>query len=832
MVKDFEVRLKRKDGTVFWGSITSIEQTTAAGITQIVNVFEDITENKGREEEILRQSKVLDGINKVFREALTCETDEEVANKCLSVAEELTGSEFGFIGEVNPAGRFDNIAISNPGWDACKMPDSEATLSTKDMEIRGIDRSVLREGKSRIVNDPASYPDRVGLPEGHPPITSFLGVPLKSLDKTIGMIGLGNKESGYDLADQEAIEDISVAFMEALHRKRAEIELRETTSALREKTDRLTKLYGLGITMGKSCEEIADHIVTIITSTTRMKMASVEKIENDTISIASFFKDGRISHKGTLSLKDSPCAEVVKDKKPCEQHRAAEKFPQNVFLRENNVYSCSCVPVISSKGDVIGIICGMDSVEIDFSEEDKELLYTLGRRMASEWEQESYISQIRNANRRLETLLKVASSLSQSLELEEILNQALNAMFESDFLKLEEEALVFILDKEKQELVLTTHHGLSEDVIQYEARVNVGECLCGKAALTGEVLFSPNSEKNPQHTRCMPHIGIHADIVIPLKSREEILGILMCHRKVDTAFSTEERDIFGSIGSQFGMAIENAILFKKTQNYTVKLEEGVKQRTQEINIINEELVRASQAKSDFLANMSHELRTPLTAVIGFSEVLKDQYFGELNEKQAGYVKDIFESGKHLLSLINDILDLSKVEAGKMELELSGINIKHLLENSMIMIKEKAMKHGIRLDLQIPDELSDLEIQADERKIKQVLFNLLSNAAKFTPDGGAIEVEAKQVAEELIISVSDTGIGIAPEDQKKIFEEFYQVIGGRKDKTPGTGLGLPLSMRLLEIHGGRLWVESKGKNKGSRFYFTLPYKSRASKTIYA
>ena len=246
-----------------------------------------------------------------------------------------------------------------------------------------------------------------------------------------------------------------------------------------------------------------------------------------------------------------------------------------------------------------------------------------------------------------------------------------------------------------------------------------------------------------------------------------------------------------------------------------------KQAEQTLKKAKELAEMANKAKSDFLSSMSHELRTPLTAVIGFAEVLKDQYFGKLNEKQTDYVKDIFESGQHLLSLINDILDLSKVEAGKMELELSEINIRHLLEYSLIMIKEKALKHRIRLDIQIPEELSGLEIQADERQLKQVMFNLLSNAVKFTPDGGAIEVEAKQVAQELIISVSDTGIGIAPDDQEKIFDEFYQVIGGKKDKTPGTGLGLTIAMRFVKMHGGSLWVESKEKNKGSRFCFTLP-----------
>jgi len=259
-----------------------------------------------------------------------------------------------------------------------------------------------------------------------------------------------------------------------------------------------------------------------------------------------------------------------------------------------------------------------------------------------------------------------------------------------------------------------------------------------------------------------------------------------------------------------------------------ELELRVEERTTELKESNEKLRVAKEAaeaaniaKSNFLASMSHELRTPLNAIIGFSEMLRDKYFGELNEKQTDYIQDILESGKHLLSLISDILDLAQIEADKLELELSRVNIKDLLENNLVMIREKAKNHRINLDTHIPEELSDLEIQADKRKLKQIMFNLLFNAAKFTPDGGAITVEADQKGEEIIISVKDTGIGIAPENKEKIFDGFYQVKGGMRDKTPGTGLGLSLTKSLVEMHGGRIWVESEGEGKGSTFGFVIP-----------
>jgi PAS domain S-box-containing protein len=258
-----------------------------------------------------------------------------------------------------------------------------------------------------------------------------------------------------------------------------------------------------------------------------------------------------------------------------------------------------------------------------------------------------------------------------------------------------------------------------------------------------------------------------------------------------------------------------------------------KKAEQRIKIAKDEAETANRIKSEFLANMSHELRTPLNHIIGFTELVLDKNFGDLNATQEEYLKDVHDSSNHLLSLINDILDLSKVESGKLELKASTVDLENLLKNSLIMVKEKALRHTIELSLDtngIPKNIT-----ADERKIKQIIYNLLSNAAKFTPDKGKVSVVAQPCAWNggdnpavtcksnlgVKISVSDTGIGLKPEDLKRIFNPFEQVENSASRQFQGTGLGLSLTRCLVELHGGKIWAESKGKNKGSSFHFVLP-----------
>ena len=255
------------------------------------------------------------------------------------------------------------------------------------------------------------------------------------------------------------------------------------------------------------------------------------------------------------------------------------------------------------------------------------------------------------------------------------------------------------------------------------------------------------------------------------------------------------------------------------------LEKKVEERTLDLNVAlaqleekGRELETVSRHKSEFLANMSHELRTPLNAIIGFSEVLREQMFGELNEAQMGYVGDVLEAGQHLLSLINDILDLSKIEAGRMELDLGNVSVPQALNSGLTMHGERADRNGITLTHTVGPEVG--VIRADERKVRQVIFNLLSNAVKFTPPGGHVDVSAFVADGMVEVAVTDSGPGIVREDHERIFEEFQQARGSSHGSREGTGLGLTLSRQFIELHGGRLWVESE-EGAGSTFRFTLP-----------
>jgi signal transduction histidine kinase len=330
--------------------------------------------------------------------------------------------------------------------------------------------------------------------------------------------------------------------------------------------------------------------------------------------------------------------------------------------------------------------------------------------------------------------------------------------------------------------------------------------VIGRSVLTQSVVhiedIAAAFDEFPDAREAQRLFGHRTTLAVPLVRENKAFGGILIRRNEVQPFTVKQIELVKTFADQATIAIENVRLFNETQ-----------QKSRELEIAN-------QHKSEFLANMSHELRTPLNAIIGFSEVLQEKMFGEMNAKQAEYVDDIHSSGRHLLSLINDILDLSKVEAGRMELELANFHLPSAIDNALTLVRERATRHGIDLASDIDESLG--EFVADERKFKQILLNLLSNSVKFTPAGGRIAVRARRLEGMAEIAVSDTGVGIAEADQAAVFEEFRQVGTDYTKKAEGTGLGLSLTRRFVELHGGTLRLESE-LGKGSTFIFTLPEK---------
>src|SRR5262244_2629031 len=466
------------------------------------------------------------------------------------------------------------------------------------------------------------------------------------------------------------------------------------------------------------------------------------------------------------------------------------------------------------EGVAIGCI-GVRRTEVrPFSEKQIALLKTFADQAVIAIENVRLFQELQGRTRELvrsveemKALGEVSQAVSSTLELETVLTTIVSYAVQ---LSATNAGIIYEYDEPTQLFHLRASYQMEEELVEaYRAapsRLGVG--TSGRAAATRmpmQVVDLINErEYAAAPTRpILARLGYQSLLAVPLLLEQRIMGALTVYRREAGSFAPEVVNLLQTFATQSVLAIQNARLFREIEDKSRQIE------------------AANRHKSEFLANMSHELRTPLNAIIGFSEVLQERMFGELNEKQAEYTEDILSSGQHLLSLINEILDLSKVEAGRMELELTTFDLPLAIDNARTFVRERATKHGINLDVNIDEHLGDYV--GDERKIKQILLNLLSNAVKFTPEGGRIGINARKVDGAVEISVRDTGIGISPEDQAKVFEEFRQVGSNYVHKTEGTGLRLTLAKKFVELHGGRIWVDSE-IGKGSTFSFTLPERS--------
>ena len=476
-----------------------------------------------------------------------------------------------------------------------------------------------------------------------------------------------------------------------------------------------------------------------------------------------------------------------------------EEFPEGREMQERIGHRTTLAVPLMREGRAIGAIAMWRMEARPFAEKETRLIRTFADQAAIAIDNVRLFNETKEAldQQRAsgEVLAAISSSIADTSPVFETILGSCERLFAGKM-------AVIDLIGEDGLVHLGAYHGPNKDEVRrvYPHTVDTTSAT-GTAIATGGVVHFPTLDAVPKTARtAFDAFGIAAAIGAPMLWEGKGIGAIWVARDHAGRFSDKDIALLKTFADQAVIAIQNARLFREIEDKSRQLE------------------IANQHKSAFLASMSHELRTPLNAIIGFSEVLLARFFGELNEKQDDYLKDIHSSGRHLLNLINDVLDLSKVEAGRMELDVARFDLPAALADAMTLIRERATRHGIALDLDAPADLGS--IAADERKFKQILLNLLSNAVKFTPDGGSIVVTAVRDRAGIRVAVKDTGIGIAPEDREAVFEEFRQVGTDYTSKQEGTGLGLALTRRFVELHGGRIWLES-APGKGSTFFFTIP-----------
>lgn len=451
---------------------------------------------------------------------------------------------------------------------------------------------------------------------------------------------------------------------------------------------------------------------------------------------------------------------------------------------------------------------------------------------------------------RLEVLAMLSRTVTSTLDPQEVFNLIVDAV-----VRLLDAALsrVWVVEQFSGDLVRKAGAGDS-DLIDYpQLRLRPGEDMAGEALVEKETISINHPAKDPRHLqkKWAQAKGIKAAAAVPLVVGDRVLGVLSAMRRVDTPFSPDDLRLLTLFAGQAAIAVENARLYERNRQAARHLEAKVATRTQELQEVNarlqEALQRAEEAsriKSRFLATMSHELRTPLNAIIGFSELLEDCQFGSLNARQKRYVSHVLASGRHLLSLINDILDLAKIEANKLKLHPASFPLPKALKASLQSFRPQAEEKGLEIQLRLRE--CPPILVADPVRFKQIIWNLLSNAVKFTPSGGTVIVAARRVQSSeftvqsksgsgrepstvnrelhrdwVEITVEDTGIGFKVEDVPKLFQEFTQLDASLARRHEGTGLGLALTRKLVEMHGGTIQADSAGEGRGSTFTVTLP-----------
>jgi GAF domain-containing protein len=672
--------------------------------------------------------------------------------------------------------------------------------------------SALEEGRYQHVADTSADPRYDAAAQWS---RTRLAVPVLRGTETIGVIRVGRTEPG-GFTEREIRLVEGFADQAAIAFENARL-FNETKEAL-ERQSAVAQVLGEISQSGFQLQPVLESVIEAATKLCAAQQGFIYRRERDAFRLVvahgitpefkAFTEVNPINPMG----RGTVTGRVAEDRKTVHipDVLADPEYTYWEAQRLGNFRAILGVPM-TRDDEVIGVMLLWRTEPQPFTDEQITLVTTFANQATIAIENVRLFDETKEALEQQTAVGEVLKAISRSaFDLDPILGTVVeNAarMADADF--------AWIARREKGELVGGARYASDGDTTPFAGLASViatarsnrtGESISARVLNTRRTIHIEDITLDTELAAASPvakATGSRTVLAVPLLAEGEVIGAILVTRRAVRGFTEREVKVVETFADQAAIAIQNVRLFNEIQDKSRQLE------------------IANRHKSEFLANMSHELRTPLNAIIGFSEVLVQGLFGDVNEKQREYLQDVIGSGQHLLSLINDILDLSKIEAGRMELELSTFHFRDALQSGVTIVRERASRHNITLSVTVADELGSVE--ADERKVKQIFYNLLSNAVKFTPDGGRVDVAVRRDHGDVRVEVRDNGIGIADSDQARIFEEFQQV--GRERSREGTGLGLTLTKRFVELHGGRIWLES-APERGSTFTFTLPLRRAA------
>ena len=836
---EYEKEYIRKDGTLFpvnlKGWLVRDDKGEPMGMWAIIR---DITDHKKAEAKDAQKTAIMNAINEIFKEALTCESAKELGQICLEVAQELSGAKFGFFGEVNKEGKFDTIAISNPGWDECKMPDSESTKIIKGMEIRGMQFLSLKDGKSRIFNDPSNHPDSVGTPKGHPKITCLLAVPFKYKGKIIGQIGLGNKEGGFNHYDQEAIEALSIAMIEALMRKRAEEAVQE--SELRFRGIFESKMIGvLFWDAGGDIIDANDAFLDMVGYTNEevlkgvvhwKDMTPIEYAEQDNKALEEIAvtgvmtpiekeyicKDGsRIPIiLGAASLPGPTLRGVAFVVDNTERKRAQNEIRQAYFELDQIFNTALPMYVVDknynilkvnktltslfqiNKDELIGKkcydalkspLCNTPDCSLKQIFEGKDKFQYEGDKILKDGAKISYFKNVnsyRSVDGELLGAINSFTDITENVKTEDALREREHDLNE----RVKELRCLYNISKLAQQPDIYINALFDQTVMFIPPAMQFPEIACVRILYENRMFKTKNFSET---IWCLK---------TPIKEYKKNVGYIEIYYLKEKPefdekpFQKEEIDLINAISEILGIFIEH-------KNSEIKLKGTLK-----------ELKRSNAELEQFAYVASHDLQEPLRMVASFTQLLQNRYQDKLDDDANDFINYAVDGATRMQNLISDLLIFSRVGTRGKPFKATDMNT--VLEGVLATFRQTIKETNTTLTYNpLP------VIIADESQMIQLLQNLISNAIKFrSEEPSRILVSGEVQADKWIFSVSDNGIGMDPKYFDRIFVIFQRL--HKKNEYGGTGIGLAVCKKIIQRHGGKIWVESE-LGKGSTFTFSIP-----------